>query len=176
MRKYLLLGLSLLVLDWAWGMAQVRGLVPATGAAGLNKPLGVWCSVDGRRLEFTELEVRRTTDGGFSLTTHTGGTWLFMTVPKLGPGTYRLEDAPGLKLDFIRDITSSDSRASYAARSDLKGTRFEVKLTGLGGEEGILEGEFFADASSFPPGLVRIEQGKFRLKIPPRLSQTEPRT
>jgi hypothetical protein len=143
----------------------------AIGAAELNKPLGVWCRVDGRRLEFTKIDVRRTTDGGFSLTKHTGGTWLFMTVPKPGPGTYRLEEAPGLKLDFIRDITSSDSRASYAARWDLKGTRFELKLTGLGAEEGIIEGEFSDEASSFPPGMVRIDQGKFRLKIPPRLSK-----
>lgn len=40
-KRYLLFAFALLVLDWGWGMAQVRGLVPLWSVAVLNFPFGV---------------------------------------------------------------------------------------------------------------------------------------
>ncbi len=41
LKRYSLFALAFLVLDWGWGMAQVRGLVPLWSTAVLNFPFGL---------------------------------------------------------------------------------------------------------------------------------------
>ena len=136
------------------------------GVAGAEGPFGMWCVIDGKELRLTQdSKAVPSPGGGVSLIAHNGRTWLCISVPKFRPGVQRLTDTPGLALDYNRDIFSSDSRSSYSARLEVPDTRLEVMLKRAGAEDGIVEGEFSADASSFPPGALRITKGKFSLRI-----------
>jgi hypothetical protein len=89
---------------------------------------------------------------------------LSISVPKLRTGVQRLSDTPGLALDHIGDVYSSDSRSSYSARSEVPETRLEVTLT-RGGTTGIVEREFSAGTSSSPAGALKVTKGRLYLRL-----------
>ena len=136
------------------------------GVAGAEGRFGMWCVIDGKELQLTQdSRAVPTPGGGVSLIAHNGRTWLSISVPKLRTGVQRLPDTPGLALNYSRDILSSNSRSSYSARLNVPDTHLEVTLKRADAKEGIVEGEFSAEASSFPPGALRITKGKFSLRI-----------
>src|SRR5437899_2030281 len=95
-----------------------------------------------------------------------GRTWLCISIPKVPAGVKRLVATPGLAVEFNRDVFSSDSRAFYSARSEVSNTRADVTLSRMGNADGVIEGEFSADVSSFPrTHVLHITQGKFRMKV-----------
>ena len=99
-------------------------------SAGADKPLGMWCTISGQELRFAEKAAALcTADGGLSLMAHNGRACLCISLPKAQVGVQRSADTARLALDYVRDVISSDSRASYSARSEVPNSRVEVTVS-----------------------------------------------
>ena len=143
-------------------------------SAGADKPFGMSCIIGGQR-EVFDAKAVSTPEGGIGLIGH-AAPWSFLSInlPKARVGVQRLADAPGLRLHYSRDGSSSDSRNHYSAGSDIPGTGVEVTLSRVEGSGGIIEGEFSADVASFPSsGILPISKGQFRLKLSARTTGKE---
>jgi len=142
---------------------------------GADKPFGMSCMIDGK-LQMFDAKAVSTPEGGIELMGH-AAPWAFLSIhlPKARVGVQRLADAPGLRLLYTRDASSSDSQNHYSAGADTADTRVEVRLSQVDGPGGIAEGEFSADVGSFPStGILHISKGQFRLKMSAQQKSAQP--
>ena len=140
--------------------------VPPSKAPMKGKEIGIRCQINDQEVLFDNHACAITnTAGEMLLKGYRGKSTLLIQMPKVQVGIQRLKDTPRLRLDYSRDLYSSDSRDHFAANSGTPQSQLEVKVERVDSRNRLIEGQFSAVALSTPEGQVQITKGRFYLPL-----------